>query len=148
LLHPPVFAEGISYHVFATHSFVCALPSMHPLASEPRVSLPVLSGDDIIMVRRDIGPVIHGRLFESFEAAGFTPKIAFETDNSISLLSLVSAGLGVGFVVEPLSQWQAPSVVYKHVLEDMPRLSFCVGTRSGEINPIVEQFRRCIDTSS
>ncbi|MEO0361324.1 MAG: LysR family transcriptional regulator [Pseudomonadota bacterium] len=146
LLHPPVFAEGLSYQVYATHPFVCAMSSTHRLASEERIGLPALSGEDVVMVRRDIGPVIHGRLFESFQAAGFTPKIAFETDNSISLLSLVSAGLGVGFVVEPLSQWQAPSVVYKHVVEDMPRLSFCVGGRSGEINPIVERFRTSVSS--
>ncbi|MGP1255795.1 MAG: LysR family transcriptional regulator [Kiloniellales bacterium] len=144
LLHPPVFEEGLTYRVFTTHSYLCAMSHLHPLASEDTVSLSSLKDEDIIMVRRDVGPVIHGKLFESFLSAGFKPKIAFEADNSISLLTLVSAGLGVGFVVEPLSQWRAPSVIYKQVSDGLPSLSFCVCSRLQEVNPLVERFQACI----
>lgn len=144
LLHPPVFEEGLKYQVFATHGYLCAMSDLHPLASEDTISLGALRDEDIIMVRRDIGPAIHGRLFESFLSAGFKPNIAFETDNSISLLSLVSAGLGVGFVVEPLSQWRVPSVVYKQVSEGLPGLSFCVCSRLQDVNPLVGRFQACI----
>ncbi|MGP1395514.1 MAG: LysR family transcriptional regulator [Inquilinaceae bacterium] len=144
LLHPPVFADGLQYRVFATYSYVCAMSHLHPLASEEVISLASLEDDEIIMVRRDIGPVIYGKLLESFLAAGFSPNIAFETDNSISLLSLVSAGLGVGFVVKPLSQWPVPSVLYKQVCEALPSLSFCVCTRLQQGSPLVERFQACI----
>lgn len=140
LLHPPVFQENLEYEVFATYGYICAMSRHHPLSSADTISLGSLKDDDIIVVRRDTGPVIHGRLFESFLSAGFTPNIAFETDNSISLLTLVSAGLGVGFIVEPLSQWRAPSVVYKQVSEALPSLSFCVCSRPREVNPLVERF--------
>lgn len=146
LLHPPVFEEGLTYQVFATHSYLCAISHLHPLASEDTISLRSLKDEDIIMVRRDIGPVIHGKLFESFLSAGFNPNIAFEADNSISLLSLVSAGLGVGFVVEPLSQWRVPSVLYKQVSEGLPSLSFCVCSRLQEVNPLVGRFQACIQS--
>ena len=144
LLHPPVFEEGLAYRIFATHGYLCAMPHLHPLASENTISLGSLTDEDIVMVRRDIGPVIHGKLFESFLSAGFKPNIAFETDNSISLLALVSAGLGIGFVVEPLSQWRIPSLVYKQVSEGLPSLSFCVCSRHQDINPLVGRFEACI----
>ncbi|WP_421707513.1 LysR family transcriptional regulator [Algihabitans sp.] len=146
LLHPPVFEEGLTYRTFATHSYLCAMPHLHPLASEDTVSLGSLTDEDIVMVRRDIGPVIHGKLFESFLSAGFKPNIAFETDNSISLLTLVSAGLGIGFVVEPLSQWRIPSVLYKPVSEGLPSLSFCVCHRLRDVNPLVGRFRVSIQS--
>lgn len=144
LLHPPVFENGLTYQVFATHTFLCAMTHRHPLASDEAIGLASLQDEDIIMVRRDIGPVIHGKLFESFLSAGFTPNIAFETDNSISLLSLVSAGLGIGFIVEPLSQWRLPNLLFKQVSDGLPSLSFCVCNRLEDGNPLVDRFQACI----
>lgn len=144
LLHPPVLVEALSYQVYATYDYICAMPRDHPLASLEVISLHSLMADDIIMVRRDVGPVIYGRLFESFLAAGFSPKVTFETDNSMSLLSLVSAGLGVGFVVKPLSQWPIPRLLYKEVSETLPSLSFCVCNRAKDLNPIISQFHASV----
>ncbi|WP_433337482.1 LysR family transcriptional regulator [Spirillospora sp. CA-294931] len=92
-----------------------ALPPDHPLADRDRLRLTDLAGD------RWIQGVHHGSTIDvlprACRAAGFEPRIAFRTDDQMTVRGLVAAGLGValapsltlpatpsGLVVRPLNE--------------------------------------------
>jgi len=78
------------------------LPADHPIAGRPDVSLAEL-GD----VRWIAGcPLCRGHLLAACSSVGITPRIAHATDNSVAVLGLVAAGVGVALqpqlALEPL----------------------------------------------
>ncbi|SEL07522.1 LysR family transcriptional regulator [Streptacidiphilus jiangxiensis] len=71
---------------------VALLPADHPLAGEPELGdLAALQADPWIAGC----PQCRGHLVDLCEAAGFTPRIDFATDDYPAVLGLVAAGLGV-----------------------------------------------------
>ena len=82
----PLFAQPL----------VLAVPAEHPLAEHPEASLADVAEDDFVMLRQtwDLR-TLTDRLCT---AAGFTPRVAFESDDLSVALGLVNAGLGVAVV--------------------------------------------------
>jgi molybdate transport repressor ModE-like protein len=71
---------------------VALLPRTHPQATEPELAdLSTLAGEPWIAGC----PQCRGHLVDLCEAAGFTPRIDFATDDYPAVLGLVAAGLGV-----------------------------------------------------
>ncbi|WP_370092998.1 LysR family transcriptional regulator [Streptacidiphilus sp. MAP12-20] len=76
---------------------VALLPEGHPLAGRAEVSdLAVLADEPWIAGC----PQCRGHLVDLCEAAGFTPRIDFATDDYPAVLGLVAAGLGVAVLPE------------------------------------------------
>jgi DNA-binding transcriptional LysR family regulator len=71
-----------------------ALPPDHPLASRAVVDLASLSEDPWIAGC----PRCRGHLLSLALAEGFSPNVAFETEDYVAVLGLVRAGLGVALV--------------------------------------------------
>ena len=78
------------------------LPNDHPLATSPAVGLGELDGDAWIAGC----PLCRGHLLAACTTLGFRPRIAHATDNSVAVLALVAAGVGVALqprlALEPL----------------------------------------------
>lgn len=70
------------------------LPPDHPAASGRSVSLPQLADQTWIAGC----PRCRGHLLALCAAAGFTPSIAFQTDDYVAVLGLVAAGMGVALL--------------------------------------------------
>lgn len=100
-----------------------ALPSKHRLANRRRIKLTELADD------RWIQGVHHGSTIDvlprACRQAGFEPRIAFRTDDQMTVRGLVAAGLGIalaprltlpatpaGMVVRPLREPSLTRVVY------------------------------------
>ncbi len=78
------------------------LPSTHPLAGEASVELHDLSGAAWIAGC----PLCRGHLLAACGSVGVSPRITHATDNSVAVLGLVAAGVGVALqprlALEPL----------------------------------------------
>lgn len=74
-----------------------ASPTLAALADEPFVCLPPGSG-------------LHTILADAARAAGFTPRIQFETYSAASVRALVAAGLGVALLAESAVRAPGPAV--------------------------------------
>jgi DNA-binding transcriptional LysR family regulator len=70
------------------------LPTGHPMADQEVVELAALSGEDWIAGC----PRCRGNLLQLCAAEGFTPNVAFETEDYVAVLGLVAEGLGVALV--------------------------------------------------
>ena len=107
----------------------------HPLSGQGIVSLEQLAGDPWIAGCQ----LCRGHLLAACGALGVTPRIAHATDNSVAVLSLVAAGVGValqpGLALEPL---ELPSGTGAHAVRpSSDRRVRAVHTRGAEAVPTV-----------
>ncbi|PFG17308.1 DNA-binding transcriptional LysR family regulator [Propionicimonas paludicola] len=93
---------------------VVVLPSRHRLSGSGSVGLAALAQDDWI----GGCPLCRGHLLAACAALGFSPKIAHATDNSVAVLGLVAAGVGVALQPElALEPLELPSGTSAHRLD-------------------------------
>lgn len=85
---------GLVADTLYTEDMVVVLPAAHPLAVESTVSVAGLDGERWIAGC----PRCRGHLLAVCETAGFSPAIAFETDNASAVLKLVAGGIGVAML--------------------------------------------------
>ncbi|MGA0570662.1 LysR family transcriptional regulator [Variovorax sp. VNK109] len=114
VLHSPGFApEGLSHCVVATEPLVLALPQSHPLARLESPPLADVLAEPIVLFPRRILPSVYDALIALYHAAGQSPKVAQEAIQMQTIVNLVSAGLGLAWVPQSVTQFQRSGVVYR-----------------------------------
>jgi DNA-binding transcriptional LysR family regulator len=73
-----------------------ALPADHPLATRPALSLADLRDQDWVQTSADSPCARH--VVRSCLAAGFEPRVSFESDDYETVQGLVAAGVGVALI--------------------------------------------------
>jgi LysR family transcriptional regulator, transcription activator of glutamate synthase operon len=76
----------------------------HPLARRKRLRVPLLEGETIVTFPE--GATIRARLEQAATRAGFTPRVAFETNEVSRMRALTAAGLAIA--VLPRSDAELP----------------------------------------
>ena len=84
-------ARGLAVRTIGTDELLAVLPTGHPATSGDVLEVAALADDDWIAGC----PRCRGHLLELCGRAGFTPRIAFETDNFVAVEGLVAQGIGV-----------------------------------------------------
>ena len=87
-------AGGLTAQPLFTEETVMVMPAAHPLADDTQVDVARLAGDRWIAGC----PRCRGHLLAVCDVAGFSPVIAFETDNASAVLNMVASGLGVAML--------------------------------------------------
>lgn len=87
-------ARGLDVRAFGEEPIRLVLPEGHPAAASEVVDLAALRDDPWIAGC----PRCRGHLLELADAAGFTPRIAFETDNFVAVEGMVAQRLGVALL--------------------------------------------------
>ena len=84
-------ARGLTVRTIGTDELVAVLPSSHAQAHARVLDVATLSADQWIAGC----PRCRGHLLELCARAGFSPRIAFETDNVVAVEGFVAQGIGV-----------------------------------------------------
>ncbi|GAA0368716.1 LysR family transcriptional regulator [Bacillus horti] len=134
--HPEV--EG---HVLFTEDIYALLPPQHVLAKEGSIRLEQLKQEPFVVFRS--GFTMRTIVMEACEKAGFTPKIAFEGEETDTIRGLVAAGLGVGLLPAVAINESGPiNPAYVKISE--PEVTRTVGyitSRSRKLLPAERLFR-------
>lgn len=93
--------EGITSTLLARAEYVCVLPADHRLATEKRLSVGDLAGEEFVGPMHDADALWNG-IDTAFENAGVSVSRRLETQHSQTLYAFVEAGLGVA-IAEPFS---------------------------------------------
>ncbi len=101
-VHTTRVPPELSQILVASQAFVCCVPAGHALADKTRVSLALLEGEPFAVVSRAVSPDYHDRIVQTCLDAGFYPEIRYELQHWLSVVSLVSRGMGVALVPEAL----------------------------------------------
>jgi len=91
---------SLRYRGIAVERYLLALSQDNPLASAPRIGLEDLRAHRIISFSRSNLTYTEKYFLEKFREYGLSENIAYTCDDTLSLISLVSAGIGIGFVPE------------------------------------------------
>ncbi|MGL5834972.1 MAG: LysR substrate-binding domain-containing protein [Waterburya sp.] len=62
-------------------------------------------------------------------------------------LGLVSAGVGISFVLSPLQNLSAKRVVYRPLSDNFPTLKLALTWRQNESSPVVHEFIKVLKNS-
>ena len=124
-VHTTRVPPGLSQILVASQAFVACLPSGHALAGHTlagQVSLPLalLQGEPFAVVSRTVSPDYHDRILQTCLDAGFYPQIRYELQHWLSVVALVSRGMGVALVPAALQQSAMPGTVFVPVVAVAP----------------------------
>ena len=119
---PVQLLEGLESFTLSSQQLVAALPIKHPLSGFDSVKLQDLANDSFLGFSDPDGIGMHQAVLDLCRQAGFEPRFTQRTQNLTTLISFVSAGFGVGLVVDVVSHLQIPGVRYLS-LENMEATS-------------------------
>jgi DNA-binding transcriptional LysR family regulator len=132
--------EGLVVEKVLAERFVVALPERHPLEKRKRVSLAALKGEPLVLFARNLGPLAWDKTIALCEAQGFHPEIVQEAPEWLTVLRLVSSGLGFSIAPACVSTVKAPGVVCRELAKHSSTTNIELARRSDHLNPIMESF--------
>jgi DNA-binding transcriptional LysR family regulator len=149
ILLAPVEDAGLKTRPLLREPLVAAMPATDPLARRGRrVSLSALATRPFILFPRPNAPGMHDMIVELCRGAGFTPRIAQEAIQLQTIVSLVSAGLGVALVPASLMDLRRSGVVYRRLREPSPRITVTLAWQRDNRNACLANFvataQRCV----
>ncbi|MEO8738191.1 MAG: LysR family transcriptional regulator [Casimicrobiaceae bacterium] len=120
---------------------VAVLHATDPLARRGRaITLRALAARPFIMFPRHNATGLHDTIFDFCRAAGFTPRVAQEAVQLQTIVSLVSAGLGVALVPASLTDMRRAGVVYRKLREASPLLTVRLAWRRDNRSACLANF--------
>ena len=111
-VHTTRVPPDLSQILVSSQAFIGCLPAGHALARQPSLPLASLQGEPFAVVSRSVSPDYHERILAICNEAGFDPEIRYELQHWLSVVSLVSQGMGVALVPAALSQSAMPGAAF------------------------------------
>lgn len=136
LIRTPVDDTGLEVREVAQQRLVAALPAEHRLAGRVRVGLSELAGDAFVSYPARRMAVMRVAVDAACLRAGFHPRTEQEAPDTHTLLSLVSAGVGVGLVLDAASELLMPGVAVVE-LTDAPVVPLALAWKRDGTNPVL-----------
>jgi DNA-binding transcriptional LysR family regulator len=142
VLHsPPLDADRwLRVEEIYSEPVVLALPKSHPLAGRTRLTLANLAKESFVFFPRHVEPAMYDDIIASCRAAGFSPRVVQEANGWHTLVSLVSAGVGLAFVPRSLAEFDQRGVVYRPVRDLEVEMTLSAVWKRGEKSPVRERF--------
>jgi len=125
----------------AVHHLELAVPKRHPLTKLKKLRLRELTDALFIWFPRRASPAFYDRLMHECYRGGLTsPRIVQEGLNEATILSLVSTGLGVGWVLGS-ARWRCPeTVAILRVVDLNVPLTLALAWRRDNTSPLLANF--------
>lgn len=137
----PIKVPGLTYRPLGRDQLIVALPSAHPAASLDRVPLELLADEKFLVFERQAGPLMFDSMVELCMRHGFSPKI-FTARLMPTIISLVSASVGVALVPDCLRVLQREGVVYRPLAGASSLVEYGAAWRTEDDSPVVRAFVR------
>jgi DNA-binding transcriptional LysR family regulator len=140
-LMAPVADERLQALPLLRERLVAALPERHPAAGgRGPVSLKRLADSPFILFPRHMAPRLHDMVIGFCAAVGFAPRVEQEAVQMQTIISLVSAGLGVALIPESLRHLGRTGVVYRPLREPSPLTEIALAWRARDARPALQRF--------
>jgi DNA-binding transcriptional LysR family regulator len=125
----------------AVHRVELAVPKRHPLTKLKKLRLRELTDAAFVWFPRRASPAFYDRLMHECYRGGLkAPRIVQEGLNEATILSLVSTGLGVGWVLGS-ARWRCPETVAILPVVDLNvPLRLALAWRRDNTSPLLARF--------
>ncbi len=132
---------GIVRHRLLHESLLVAMPAGHPLSRRLRIDPHDLADEPFVFFPREAHPVLHDRVIAVLHGSGVTPRIVQESNEWLTVVALVEAGMGVTIVPESFRSIRAPHLRYRPLRSRAgSEIDLCVSDRKP--SRLVEHFVR------
>lgn len=140
-LYLPLDDYGLNMQSVLCEPLVIVLPTTHPLAANPEISLQTLANDlFIIPPHYTRVPGLRAHILKACQLAGFVPKVAQEAWLMQTIIGLVAANMGVALVPASVQNLHRTGVIYKP-LQDVPtEVNMGILWRRDEEIPVIQRF--------
>lgn len=140
LVHPPLDDPTLSSTVLAEPAFWAAIPAEHPRAGAESLGLEELAGDEFVLFPREIAPKVYDTIITACRDAGFSPRVAAHADPAQSIIAMVAAGFGIGFIAARAQRMARAGVVYRPFRSRPPTLAIGLAVAPGHSDAAVTHF--------
>ncbi|GLU35446.1 LysR substrate-binding domain-containing protein [Trinickia caryophylli] len=146
---PPRHAATLSYLPVMREPLVAALPAgavPHKGRGAVRdwedtpVSLADLASLPLVIFPRRLAPGFYDIITGCYGAAGLAPRIGQEAIQMQTIVSLVSAGMGVALVPRSLRNLRRTGVVYRPLAQRAPIVETGLVWRTDDVSPVLASF--------
>ena len=142
LVHPPLDDAGLAVEEIGRAPFHIALPVGHPLTRQDSLTLADLEREPVVIFPREIAPQLHDTVLQLCLEAGFSLRITMEAHPAQSIIALVAAGVGIGFIASETQRIDRAGVTYRPIRGPGPQLSIGVAYHADETAPSVQTLLR------
>jgi DNA-binding transcriptional LysR family regulator len=115
LIRPPIIERDFNIQVIFQESVVVALPTNHHLAAQESIDLAVLATEPFILFPRELAPGLYDPIIAICQVAGFSPQVVQECIQMQTIVSLVSANMGISILPASIREAQRQGVVYRPI---------------------------------
>ncbi|WP_374624315.1 LysR family transcriptional regulator [Pandoraea sp.] len=153
LFIPPVparYANELSYLPIVREPLMLALPTGPSMsaaegnvaAGQPGdpVSLADFADEPLVIFPRRVAPAFYDIIMGCYAAQGLTPRVGQEAIQMQTIVSLVSAGMGVALVPQSLCHLRRTGVTYRALRETSALIETGLLWRTAEVTPVLEGF--------
>ncbi|MBO9651034.1 MAG: LysR family transcriptional regulator [Variovorax sp.] len=143
-VHTSRMPAELRHVLLMSEPFVACLPVGHRLARRRTVPTASLRDEPFVLFARNVSPDYHERILAICADAGFRPEVRHEVRHWLSVVSLVSQGMGVALVPNALHHSALRGAVFRPLEEQGAHSeSYCVW-RDGPENAVVQAFLRTV----
>ncbi|RQR64324.1 LysR family transcriptional regulator [Burkholderia sp. Bp9126] len=139
---PPRHAAELSYLPVVREPLVLAMPAT--ASPDAPDDVPVRLADvaalPLVIFPRRLAPGFYDIITGCYGAAGETPRIGQEAIQMQTIVSLVSAGMGVALVPQSLRNLRRTGVVYRPLAGGAPVVETGLVWRTGDVSPVLAGF--------
>ena len=146
LLIPPLPDKAkleLDYLPVLNEPLVLAVPA-GLLAKKGKVALAALQESypalPLIAFPRAISPALYDAILSVFRDAGITPEIGQQAIQMQTIVSLVSAGMGMALVPQSVSNLMRPGVEYRALADTGPLVETGLAWRRDNTSPVLRGF--------
>ncbi len=104
------------------------------------VSLRDVADAPLVIFPRRLAPGFYDIIMDCYGVAGLAPRIGQEAIQMQTIVSLVSAGMGVALVPQSLRNLRRTGVVYRPLRESVPAIETGLVWRTAEVSPVLAGF--------
>lgn len=142
LLIPPLPDKAkleLDYLPVLNEPLVLAMPA-GLLAKKGKVALAAMPRLPLIVFPRAISPALYDAILSVFRGAGITPEIGQQAIQMQTIVSLVSAGMGMALVPQSVSNLMRPGVEYRALADTGPLVETGLAWRRDNTSPVLRGF--------
>ncbi|MBG5221118.1 LysR family transcriptional regulator [Pseudomonas aeruginosa] len=142
VIRPLALPDAVHWVELFREPLVAVLRADHPLAagSEDGLAIAALAEEPFVFFPRSYGTGLYDQVIALTRQAGFSPRIAQEASEAMTIIGLVSAGLGVSILPASFRRTRVDGVVYRTLSDPEATSAVWLVRRQNEGSPLALSF--------
>ncbi|HEQ0195437.1 TPA: LysR substrate-binding domain-containing protein [Pseudomonas aeruginosa] len=142
VIRPLALPDAVHWVELFREPLVAVLRADHPLAagSEDGLAIAALAEEPFVFFPRSYGTGLYDQVITLTRQAGFSPRIAQEASEAMTIIGLVSAGLGVSILPASFRRTRVDGVVYRTLSDPEATTAVWLVRRQNEGSPLALSF--------